>query len=373
MHWPFCEAKCPYCDFNSHVSKSIDQDRWRHAFLAEIDRYADEFGDRTVQSVFFGGGTPSLMSPDTVAAILDRIARRWPLAHNVEVTLEANPSSVEASRFAAYRTAGVNRVSLGVQALNDVDLKRLGRLHDVATARAALDVAQRCFDRASFDLIYARQNQSAAEWESELRQALDLGFSHMSLYQLTIEDGTAFGDRFRHGKLRGLPGDDLAADLYELTLDLCEDAGIPFYEVSNFAQPGEESRHNLIYWRYGDYLGLGPGAHGRISGPNGRRWATETPLVPDTWLCAAEKGEGQETRTLLERRDQCIEMIMMGARLRDGLPMTRVREMADGALPDAQIRFLTDSGILELTEDKIIINKQYFSVLNTVISQIVPD
>ncbi len=274
IHWPFCQAKCPYCDFNSHVAREIDQSRWLRAYLSEIDRYGEMLSGRVLNSVFFGGGTPSLMNPDVVAAILERVRRTWPTANDLEVTLEANPGSVEAGKFRAFSQGGVSRISMGVQALNDRDLKRLGRIHSVAEARQAFDIARETFDRVSFDLIYARQDQTLDDWHSELGEALSMAIDHLSLYQLTIEQGTAFGDRYAAGRLRGLPEDDLAADMYQATQDICNAAGLGAYEVSNHARPGSESRHNMIYWRYGDYAGIGPGAHGRIT-RNGQRFATE--------------------------------------------------------------------------------------------------
>ncbi|MEL7257722.1 MAG: radical SAM family heme chaperone HemW, partial [Pseudomonadota bacterium] len=252
VHWPFCESKCPYCDFNSHVQTKIDQKEWLKAYLEEIDRYGSLLSDRLLNSVFFGGGTPSLMQPELVEAILNRIRKTWRTANDIEVTLEANPSSVEAGRFAKFAEAGVNRVSLGVQALNDSDLKRLGRLHSADDARKALIIAQSVFDRVSFDLIYARQDQTLSAWKAELHDAISLAGDHLSLYQLTIEPGTAFGDRHARGLLRGLPSEDISADMFELTQEICASAGFNAYEVSNHAKPGAESRHNLIYWRYGD-------------------------------------------------------------------------------------------------------------------------
>ncbi len=266
VHWPFCASKCPYCDFNSHVSAEIDESRWVRAYLREIDRYAAEVPERVLTSIFFGGGgTPSLMAPDTVSAILERIRAHWPVANDLEVTLEANPGSVEAGRFRGYADAGVNRVSVGVQALNDADLRRLGRLHTVEEALAALEIARNTFERVSFDLIYARQGQTLEEWRAELSGALEFAADHLSLYQLSIEPGTAFGDRYDAGKLRGLPDEDLSAEMYLLTQEMCETAGFHAYEVSNHAKPGAESRHNQIYWRYGDYAGIGPGAHSRLT------------------------------------------------------------------------------------------------------------
>ncbi|MEC9310916.1 MAG: radical SAM family heme chaperone HemW, partial [Pseudomonadota bacterium] len=253
IHWPFCQAKCPYCDFNSHVSRQIDQARWLSAYLKEIDRHAAETPGRVVRSVFFGGGTPSLMPPETVHAILDRIRHHWPRANDLEVTLEANPGSVESARFRAYNPAGVSRISRGIQALNDRDLHRLGRIHSVDEALKAFDIARSTFDRVSFDLIYARQDQTPDQWRAELKQALNMAIDHLSLYQLTIEDGTAFGDRYRIGKLRGLPDEDDSATMYDITQEVAVAAGFNTYEVSNHARPGAESRHNTLYWRYGDY------------------------------------------------------------------------------------------------------------------------
>ena len=263
IHWPFCEAKCPYCDFNSHVSRRIDQSQWCKAYLRELDRVGALTQGRVLDSVYFGGGTPSLMAPETVRAILDHVQRTWPMRNDPEITLEANPSSVEVGRFRAFSEAGVNRVSLGVQALNDTDLNRLGRLHTVQEARQAFDIARNQFDRVSFDLIYARQDQSLTAWSQELTEALSMAVDHLSMYQLTIEQGTAFGDRYSRGRLTGLPDDDVSADMYEVTQEVCEKAGLPAYEVSNHARPGSASRHNMIYWQYGDYIGIGPGAHGR--------------------------------------------------------------------------------------------------------------
>ena len=324
IHWPFCAAKCPYCDFNSHVVSNIDQARWKKAYLTEIARIGAETGDRVLGSVFFGGGTPSLMDPDLVSAIMDAIRNTWTIANDFEVTLEANPTSVEAGHFAGYRQAGVNRVSLGVQALNDRDLKALGRLHSVAEAWAALDVARNEFQRISFDLIYARQHQTLAAWNAELRDALAMDPDHLSLYQLTIEGGTAFGDRFSRGLLKGLPDEDLGADLFQLTQALCEFAGLVAYEVSNHAKLGSESRHNLIYWRGGDYVGIGPGAHGRLTFGN-TRFAIDTPLGPETWLTQVEtRANGENARIHLAESDREVEYLMMGLRTREGIDLRRL-------------------------------------------------
>ncbi len=338
VHWPFCASKCPYCDFNSHVAATIDHARWAACYLSEIKRISQETGPRVLSTVFFGGGTPSLMHPSTVAAVLDGICAAWPLANDVEVTLEANPGSVEAGRFRAFRDAGVNRVSLGVQALDDADLRRLGRLHSADEARAAVRTAQETFDRVSFDLIYARQDQTVAAWRGELAEALAMGADHLSLYQLTIEDGTAFADRLRQGGLRGLPDEDRAADLWDVTQEMTEAAGLPAYEISNHARTGSESRHNLIYWRSGDWAGIGPGAHGRLT-LGGRRWAIEAPRAPGAWLDMVDRRRtGEAGRTAVDAGDRAAEFLMMGLRLRDGVDMDRWallsggRELATDAL-----------------------------------------
>lgn len=368
VHWPFCASKCPYCDFNSHVATKIDESRWVRAYLSEIDRYAAEVPGRVLNSVFFGGGTPSLMAPETVAAILERIGRHWPRANDVEVTLEANPGSVEAGRFAGYRAAGVNRVSMGLQALNDRDLKRLGRLHTVNEARAAFDIARNTFDRVSFDLIYARQDQSLSEWRDELQRALALAVDHLSLYQLTIEPGTAFGDRYDAGKLRGLPGEDLGADMYQATQEICDAAGMSAYEVSNHARPGAESRHNLIYWRYGDYVGIGPGAHGRLT-VGGANFATVAARMPGDWLTRAEAGGGETERSALSRRDQAEEYLMMGLRITEGIDLKRFYDISGGPLEMSKIAGLADLGMIEQDRDRIRVTAAGRMVLNAVIRE----
>jgi len=372
IHWPFCEAKCPYCDFNSHVSRQIDQSAWRRAYLSELRRGAKETEGRVLRSVFFGGGTPSLMDPETVAEVITEIKHLWPTANDLEITLEANPGSVEAGRFRAYRDGGVNRISMGVQALNDKDLRRLGRIHTAAEAMSAFDIARDTFDRVSFDLIYARQDQTLDDWRSELTRALDMAVDHLSLYQLTIEQGTAFGDRYALGKLRGLPNDDLSADLYALTQDLCEAAGMPAYEVSNHARDGAQSRHNLIYWRYGDYLGIGPGAHGRVT-QNGTRWATEAFSNPARWLSGAAEGKTERPRTQLSTTDQAQELLLMGLRLKEGLSISRYEKLAHAELPEDAMTHLSELGMIVQTGDNISVTNQGFMVLNTVIEHLLPD
>jgi oxygen-independent coproporphyrinogen-3 oxidase len=347
VHWPFCAAKCPYCDFNSHVRLGIDAGRWRRALVAGVAEAGREVPGRTVDTIFFGGGTPSLMPPETVAAVIEAIRGTWPVAEDAEVTLEANPTSVEAGRFRGYRDAGVNRLSLGVQALDDGDLRALGRLHDVAEAERAFAVARAIFPRVSFDLIYARQRQTAAAWRAELARALAMAIDHLSLYQLTIEPGTRFGDLAARGRLRGLPDASLAADLYLITQELCEAAGLPAYEISNHARPGAESRHNLIYWRYGDYAGVGPGAHGRLT-RCGVRWATESIRSPEAWLAAVEeRGSGISARAPVAPGDQALEMLMMGLRLAEGIDPRRFAALAGAPLPQDRLAELLDLGLVD--------------------------
>ena len=373
VHWPFCKAKCPYCDFNSHVVTTVDHTRWKNAFLAEIDRVFAQTPGRVLSSVFFGGGTPSLMPPDLVGAILERVKSSGPVANDLEVTLEANPTSVEAGRFGGFRDAGVNRVSIGVQALNDTDLRALGRMHTADEARAAFELARATFDRVSLDLIYARQGQSLADWRAELGEALSMASEHLPLYQLTIEAGTAFGDRFARGKLPGLPDEDLAADMYSLTQEMCENAGLPAYEVSNHARPGCESRHNLIYWNFGDYHGIGPGAHGRLTlGTN--RYATETPLRPETWLEKVEmSGSGEAKRDKLSPADQLIEFLMMGLRTKDGVSWERLMAFSGSDLIAKKIKGLSDLSLLKSTSDRLIVTSTGRPVLNAVLLELLSD
>lgn len=369
VHWPFCQAKCPYCDFNSHVAREIDQSRWMRAYLAEIDRYATLTPGRVLSSVFFGGGTPSLMNPDVVHAVLDRIRHHWPQANDLEVTLEANPGSVEAGRFKGYAEAGVNRISMGIQALNDQDLKLLGRIHSTQEAMAAFDVARNQFERVSFDLIYARQNQTLESWKTELKQALNMAIDHLSLYQLTIEDGTTFGDRYARGKLKGLPADEVSADMYHLTQDMCEEAGFLTYEVSNHARQGAESRHNSVYWRYGDYVGIGPGAHGRLT-LNGTRYATEAWGNPGKWLEMVKHGLGERERSALTGDEQASEFLMMGLRLVEGVDPFRFAALAGQELPHVKISELHDLGMIETTSRNLRVTREGRMVLNAVLAEL---
>ncbi len=369
IHWPFCQAKCPYCDFNSHVAARIDQTAWQAAYLSEIDRVGAETSGRILRSVFFGGGTPSMMDPDVVDAILTKVRATWSCANDIEVTLEANPTSVEAGRFAGYRDAGVNRVSMGIQALNDPDLKALGRLHTAAEAMAAFDVARSVFGRVSFDLIYARQGQSLDAWRAELGLALSMAIDHLSLYQLTIEDGTAFGDRYAAGKLRGLPDDDLAADMYAVTQELCDAAGLPAYEVSNHSAAGLESRHNQIYWRYGDYAGIGPGAHGRLT-LSGVRLATEAPLAPGAWMAQVrDRGNGDLQRVPLTMDEQRAEFLLMGLRLSEGVSLDRLGLSQDQHFI-SKINGLVEISMLSMDDDHLRLTPQGRPVLNAVLRQL---
>ena len=351
IHWPFCESKCPYCDFNSYASATVDNALWEAALLSELDRHAALIPDRLLNSIFFGGGTPSLMPPKMVGRLIDRARSQWSFANDIEITLEANPSSVEASRFADFRAAGVNRVSMGIQALNDPDLKRLGRLHSVAEARSALAVAKAYFDRVSFDLIYARQDQTLEAWQSELTQAIEMSAGHLSLYQLTVEPGTAFGFRAQAGKLGGLPDEDLSADMFEVTHEICAQAGLHSYEVSNYSHKSLESKHNMIYWRGGDYIGIGPGAHGRLT-LSGKRHATRTALAPQAWLeRVAQRNTGTSHQEILAPQDHANELIMMGLRVSDGISRRRIEGVAGAPLniPD----HLLDLGLLELSDTQL--------------------
>ncbi|MBX3577627.1 MAG: coproporphyrinogen III oxidase [Rhizobiaceae bacterium] len=346
VHWPFCAAKCPYCDFNSHVRhQPVDQPRFARAFAAEMASMRVRTGPRTVTSIFLGGGTPSLMQPATVAAVIDAIASTWTVPAGIEVTLEANPSSVEAERFRGYRAAGVNRVSLGVQALNDADLKFLGRLHNVDEALKAIGFAREIFPRLSFDLIYARPRQTLDAWQAELEQAIGYAADHLSLYQLTIEEGTPFHALHAAGRF-AVPDGDLAADLYQLTQEVTARHGLPAYEISNHARPGAESRHNLTYWRYGEYAGVGPGAHGRFV-EGSRRVVTFTERLPETWLNLVEaKGHGVVGGETLTRSEEADEFLLMGLRLAEGIDLVRYEALAGRPLPANRIAMLREEGLV---------------------------
>lgn len=367
LHWPFCASKCPYCDFNSHVVASIDQKAWETAYLAEIDRAGRETKGRRLDTVFFGGGTPSLMDPDLVAAVVDTIRATWSMRNDPEITLEANPSSIESGRFAAYRQAGISRISMGMQAMNDADLRRLGRLHTAAEALAAYEIGRKHFDRVNFDLIYARQDQTLADWQDELTKALTLAVDHLSLYQLTIEDGTAFGDRHRAGKLLGIPNDDISADMYAITQELTAKFGMSGYEISNHAIEGAESQHNLVYWRGGDYVGIGPGAHGRLM-LGGQRWATECPKPPQLWLDMVKtKQNGELARVALDAEDHALEYMMMSMRLKEGMSMSRYRSIKGHDISQKIIDHLIDLGKVITQNDQLIATDDGKIVLNAIL------
>jgi oxygen-independent coproporphyrinogen-3 oxidase len=356
LHWPFCRAKCPYCDFNSHVREAIDQRRWRAALLAELAHYAAETEGRTVTSIFFGGGTPSLMEPETTAALIAAVRSHWPTVADLEITLEANPTSIEIERFRAFRAAGVNRVSIGVQALDDRMLAFLGRQHSAGEAIRALEIGRATFPRLSFDLIYARPEQSLEAWRDELATALDLADRHLSLYQLTIEPGTAFEQRVARGDFTPLPEAEQAT-LFDWTTARLEQAGLPAYEISNHARPGEESRHNLTYWRYGDYVGVGPGAHGRLT-LGGTKLATRQHRAPEAWLEMVErKGHATRQRHEVDTSARLQEMVMMGLRLAEGIPAARFVAETGQPLGDAldgkQLQRLIEGGFLSLQDDRL--------------------
>lgn len=369
VHWPFCQSKCPYCDFNSHVRDGVDHDRWRRALLTELAYEAALTPGRTVVSLFFGGGTPSLMEPETVGAVINAMAKHWQVSDDVEITLEANPSSVEAAKFQAFRAAGVNRVSLGVQALDDLALRQLGRLHSHTEALAALDIAVSTFDRVSFDLIYARSGHTVEAWEAELRRALSFGTDHLSLYQLTIEPQTRFAELHRRGELV-LPDEETSADLYTLTQEMTAAAGLPLYEISNHARPGSESRHNLVYWRYGDYVGIGPGAHGRRNAT-----ATQRRKKPEAWLQSVEEARhGIEEEMQLPDDVRADEALVMGLRLAEGIDrnhfQARTGRALDEVIDQDAARRLAELGLIELTPERLRATPEGLVVLNALLGEL---
>jgi oxygen-independent coproporphyrinogen-3 oxidase len=368
IHWPFCVSKCPYCDFNSHVRDNVDQAAWRTALLKDLAYEAGELPKRKLTSIFFGGGTPSLMPPETVAALIDAAAGHWEIADDIEITLEANPSSVEMVRFRDLARAGVNRVSLGLQALDDEALHWLGRAHDVCEGLAALDMAQSNFPRVSFDLIYARPGQSPDAWAAELERALRFGTEHLSLYQLTIEPGTQFATRVAKGELPTLDPDE-AADLFEATRARTAAAGLPAYEISNHARPGAESRHNLSYWRYGTYAGIGPGAHGRRN-----RMATVRRKKPENWLARVNaNGHGIEQEDFLTPEARAQEALLMGLRLDEGIDLAHVRTLTgvDGLIAESAVRKLAAQGFLILIGDHLRITEAGMLLLDAILAEIV--
>ncbi len=371
IHWPFCLSKCPYCDFNSHVRHAaIDEARFVRAFEAEIAATAVRSPGRRVTSIFFGGGTPSLMQPATVSAILDAIGKHWTVAPDVEITLEANPTSVEATRFRGYRAAGVNRVSLGVQALDDRALKELGRLHTAREALDAVAVARAIFDRYSFDLIYARPGQTPEAWGEELKRAIAEAAEHLSLYQLTIEPETPFFALQAAGKL-AVPNDDVGRDLYDVTQEICAKAGLPAYEISNHARPGAECRHNLVYWRGDEYAGIGPGAHGRLE-IDGRRYATATEKRPESWLMRVEaSGHGLTVDEPLTREERADEFLLMGLRLAEGIDPNRFAAIAGRSLDPKRVADLRAEGAVETTPaGHLRVTQACFPVLDAVVADL---
>ncbi|MCX8475051.1 MAG: radical SAM family heme chaperone HemW [Sphingomonas sp.] len=368
VHWPFCVSKCPYCDFNSHVRERVDQEAWRGAMLADLAYEAEQLPGRRLGSIFFGGGTPSLMPPETVAAVISAAERHWGFEPGIEITLEANPSSVEAARFADLASAGVNRVSLGLQALDDDALRFLGRAHGVAEGLAALETAQSVFGRVSFDLIYARPDQDLAAWETELAWAIGFGTEHLSLYQLTIEPGTRFATLFEKGELAAYDP-DAAADLFEATRAITAAAGLPAYEISNHARPGAESRHNLTYWRYGDYAGVGPGAHGRRGG-----FATQRHKKPENWLGAvARNGHGTQIEDPLTGHERAVEALVMGLRLPEGVDLSRIDRLADGVAPIDRrtLDRMRDQGLVVTEDERLRVTDAGMPVLEAILRELV--
>ncbi|WP_439816919.1 radical SAM family heme chaperone HemW [Zavarzinia sp. CC-PAN008] len=377
VHWPFCKAKCPYCDFNSHVRPAVDHAAWATALAREVARHGAMLPGRHVTSIFFGGGTPSLMAPATVQAVLDAIARTWTVDQDCEITMEANPTSAEAERLAAFRACGVNRLSIGVQALRGADLAALGRQHDVAEARATIATARALFPRMSFDLIYARMGQTVADWRSELAEALALGPDHLSLYQLTIEEGTPFHGLAARGALR-LPDEDAGAEMYEVTQGLCGEAGLTAYEVSNHARPGFECRHNLAYWQGRDYVGIGPGAHGRLI-LDGMRLATRAIRAPERWLDQVESGNaagGTEASEVVPLADEVTERLMMGLRLTQGLDLGPLQARLPGPWRDQvdalRLDRLAAAGLLDVQPTHLRVTPRGLPVLNAILAQILP-
>lgn len=369
VHWPFCAKKCPYCDFNSHVRDRYDEMRWARAVARELAFIASLQDDRPeVGSIFFGGGTPSLMSGAAAAHVLDAVAATWAIAPDVEVTLEANPNSVEQGRFRDYRAAGVNRISIGVQALDDTALKALGRLHGADEAKAAVRLASQIFPRVSFDLIYARPGQAIAQWSKELQEALAFGTEHISLYQLTIEQGTAFATLARQGQLT-LPDDDLAAQMFDATQEICAQAGLPAYEVSNHARPGAESRHNLTYWRYGDYAGVGPGAHGRLTSAK-RRLGTQTERLPEKWLAAVEAAGSALTLTDINLEESAQEHLLMAVRLTEGLDLDAYRNRWGIEPSRRAVAALQQQGLIAIRDNRLAATAAGKLVLNAIIREL---
>lgn len=373
IHWPFCKAKCPYCDFNSHVRERIEEDVWRGSYLKELAHFAAMVPGRSVTSIFFGGGTPSLMNPKTAETVIDAVSRHWRVANDIEITLEANPTSVEAGKLRDFRAGGINRVSLGIQALDDRDLKFLGRQHNQTEALAALDLAANTFDRFTFDLIYARPGQTPDSWARELDRAMTFAADHLSLYQLTIETGTVFEQAYARGDFV-LPDEDVQAELYEMTAERLGVAGLAPYEISNYAKPGSESRHNLTYWRYGDYVGIGPGAHGRLA-LDGKKIATRQHRAPERWLeMVAADGHATRQCDEVSLDARTSEMVMMGLRLAEGIPLARfIAETGkpfDRCIDKARLDRLIAGGFIALTGDRLTATAEGRQRLDAVLAEL---
>jgi putative oxygen-independent coproporphyrinogen III oxidase len=373
IHWPFCVSKCPYCDFNSHVRKAIDEQLWQEALLTELKHVSQQTQGRRLTSIFFGGGTPSLMPAKTVEKLIAAAATYWTPASDLEITLEANPNSVDLKKFQDFKQAGVNRLSMGIQSLREKDLAFLGRSHGRAEALQALKVAQKIFDSYSFDLIYARPTQTIDEWEDELQEALSYARGHLSLYQLTIEPGTAFYTAYTRGDWQ-LPSEDVSLALYETTADLLSQKGFEAYEVSNYAQPGFACRHNLTYWRYEDFAAIGPGAHGRLTLEN-KRYATKCLRAPETWLQAIhQSGHGVETIEELSSHDQLVELILMGLRLKEGIALSRFEEVSGNAfqktLDQEKVALLQEQNLLNVTDSHLKATFKGTLVLNYLVGKI---
>lgn len=372
FHWPFCEARCPYCDFNTYAEVGYDQETWKSAYLRQLDTYAATTERQPCDTVFFGGGTPSLLQPRIIAAILDRIDQLWRLASDAEITLEANPSSTESAKFARYSNAGINRISIGVQSLNDTDLKRLGRMHSVTEAKTAFEIAANQFSQVSVDLMFGRQFQRLANWQQELDDIMQWGAQHLSLYQLTIEPKTVFGLRHQAGRLEGLPNDALAAEMQLAAAAICHQYGYYQYEISNYAQLGYESRHNLIYWRCHDFLGIGPGAHGRLT-IDGQRISTETYLLPNKWLEAVSTtGCGEVRRTKLTKQEIATEYLMMSLRLTEGTNLSRLQKYCKEILNNNALNQLLEHKFVEIKDNHLKVTNSGRLVLNSIISTLMP-
>ncbi len=374
VHWPYCLSKCPYCDFNSHVRESVNEEQMANALLSEIDHYAELVGKRQVKSIFFGGGTPSLMSAATVDAVINRLSKRFNVDDAIEITLEANPTSVEAGKFADFSTAGVNRVSLGIQAINDPDLKALGREHSVKEALEAIGLSQKYFKRSNFDLIYARMGQSVSDWQGELEQAIEMANGHLSLYQLTIEAGTPFYGKWRSGDLI-IPNEDISAEMYELTNQICENAGYQIYEISNYSITGEQSKHNLTYWKYEDYIGIGAGAHGRITCGE-QTYATMQNKKPETWLRAVQmNGHATKVMEPLDQKMMAEEMIMMGLRLTEGVGYSDFKNRIGSSLEEfieaSSLDLLKSQGFVSVSSrDRLQLTEKGRPLLNQILGRI---